>query len=149
LRDALRDLAGRAAVIAIVESGSRLDRTGRRLRGLLAGPHARFAPAAPYLDRLSLAVGAGAIVTDLADPQEEAAVLGVPCYTLAAGTERAITVTHGTNRLVGERGAGLADVYPIRRPPVPRGIPLWDGHAGERAAEVLVANIALRGRDQA
>jgi UDP-N-acetylglucosamine 2-epimerase (non-hydrolysing) len=146
LADALRALAGRAAVVAAVESGQRLDRTARTLRAVLATGCAHFVPASPYLDRLSLALGAGAIVTDLGDLQEEASALGVPCYTLAARTEHTITVTHGTNRLVGERGDGLAGVYPIRRPPAPQGIPLWDGHAAERAAEILVANTALRGR---
>jgi UDP-N-acetylglucosamine 2-epimerase (non-hydrolysing) len=146
LGDALRELAARASMIAVAETaGNRPDRAGRTLRALLAGPGTRFAPAWPYLDRLSLALGAGAIVTDVGDPQEEASVLGVPCYTLAARTERLITVTHGTNRLVGARGDGLAGVHPIRRPPAPHGIPLWDGHAAERAAEVLVAHTALRG----
>lgn len=146
LRDALRELAGRTAVIVVAEAGNRMDRPVRTLRGLLTGTRTRFAPAWPYVDRLSLAFGAGAIVTDLGDVQEEASALGVPCFTLASCTERTITVTHGTNRLVGERGDGLADVYPIRRPPAPHGIPLWDGHAAERAAEVLVANTALRVR---
>jgi UDP-N-acetylglucosamine 2-epimerase (non-hydrolysing) len=146
LRDALRQLAARTVVIVVVETGNRINRPGRTLRGLLTGTRTRFAPAWPYLDRLSLAFGAGAIVTDLGDLQEEASALGVPCHTLASRTERTVTVTHGTNRLVGERGDDLAAVHPIRRPPAPHGIPLWDGHAAERAAEVLVANTALRGR---
>jgi UDP-N-acetylglucosamine 2-epimerase (non-hydrolysing) len=146
LRDAVGRLATRAPVIAVVETSNRLDRSARALRDLLSEPLTRFASASPYVDRLSLACGAGAIVTDLGDVQEEASALGVPCYTLAARTERTVTVTHGTNVVVGERGDGLAGVHPIRRPPAPHAIPLWDGHAAERAAAVLVANTALRGR---
>jgi UDP-N-acetylglucosamine 2-epimerase (non-hydrolysing) len=146
LRDALSDLAARAPLIAVVEARDRRNRAGQLLREVVLGPAARVAEPCPYLDRLSLACGAGAIVTNLSDLQEEASALGVPCYTLAAQTERTVTVTHGTNRVLGERGDGLAEVHPIRRPPAPCAIPLWDGHAAERAAEVLVANNALRHR---
>jgi UDP-N-acetylglucosamine 2-epimerase (non-hydrolysing) len=146
LRDALAGLAARTPVIVVVEAETRRSRANRLLREILADPATRFADSFPYLDRLSLACGAGAIVTDVGDVQEEASALGVPCYTLAARTERTVTVTHGTNLVLGDSGEGLADVHPMRRPPAPCAIPLWDGHAAERAAEVLVANNALRHR---
>jgi UDP-N-acetylglucosamine 2-epimerase (non-hydrolysing) len=146
LRDALAGLAARTPVIVVVETETRRNSAGRLLRELLGGPTTRFAESFPYLDRLSLACGAGAIVTDVGDVQEEASALGVPCYTLAARTERTVTITHGTNLVLGESGEGLADVHPMRRPPTPCAIPLWDGHAAERVAEVLVANNALHHR---
>jgi len=92
-----------------------------------------------YLDFLSLQAGAGAVVTDSGGVQEETSALGVPCYTLRANTERPVTISHGTNLLLGDDPAALVQVRPLERPPVPSAIPLWDGHAGERAADALLA----------
>jgi UDP-N-acetylglucosamine 2-epimerase (non-hydrolysing) len=91
-----------------------------------------------YLEFLSLEAGAGAIVTDSGGVQEEASALGVPCYTLRANTERPITISHGTNVLLGDVPAALLQVRPARRPATPCAIPLWDGHAAERAADALI-----------
>ena len=55
-----------------------------------------------YLDFLSLQAGAGAIVTDSGGVQEETSALGVRCFTLRANTERPVTITHGTNVLLGD-----------------------------------------------
>ncbi len=65
-----------------------------------------------YIDFLSLVRGAAVVVTDSGGIQEETTILGVPCLTLRPNTERPITVTHGTNRLVeprGRRGGGRTD----------------------------------------
>ena len=97
----------------------------------------------PYLQFLSLQAGAGAIVTDSGGVQEEASALGVSCFTFRPNTERPITLTHGTNVLLGEDPAEIADVRPSPHPPTPCVIPLWDGRAGERVADVLVANYVL------
>ncbi len=92
-----------------------------------------------YLEFMSLVRGAAAVVTDSGGVQEETTVLGVPCLTLRANTERPITITHGTNRLVtraslpAEVSAVLA-AGPLTDWPTP---PLWDGHAGPRIAAVL------------
>jgi UDP-N-acetylglucosamine 2-epimerase (non-hydrolysing) len=96
-----------------------------------------------YLDFLSLQAGAGAIVTDSGGVQEEASALGVSCFTFRPNTERPITLTHGTNVLLGEDPAEIAEVRPSPHPPTPCVIPLWDGHAGERVADILVANYVL------
>jgi len=96
-----------------------------------------------YLDFLGLEIGAGAIVTDSGGVQEEAAVLGVPCFTLRRNTERPVTITHGTNVLLGDDPRAIARIRPAlleRRPAIIEG---WDGHAGTRVADVLAA--ALRG----
>ena len=92
-----------------------------------------------YLDFLSLQDGAGAIVTDSGGVQEEASALGVPCYTFRANTERPVTISHGTNVLLGDDPAALMDVRLSPRPPTPCAIPLWDGHAGERTADAVLA----------
>ena len=96
-----------------------------------------------YLEFLSLQAGAGAIVTDSGGVQEEASALGVSCFTFRPNTERPVTLTHGTNVLLGEDPAEISDIRPVSHPPTPCAIPLWDGHAGERVADALVANYAM------
>jgi UDP-N-acetylglucosamine 2-epimerase (non-hydrolysing) len=71
--------------------------------------------------------------------QEEASALGIPCYTLRANTERPVTISHGTNELLGDDPARLHSVRLSAQPPTPCAIPLWDGHAGQRAADVVVS----------
>jgi UDP-N-acetylglucosamine 2-epimerase (non-hydrolysing) len=96
-----------------------------------------------YLEFLSLQAGAGAIVTDSGGVQEEASALGVACFTFRPNTERPVTLTHGTNVLLGDDPAEIAEVRPANHAPTPCAIPLWDGRAAERVADVLVANYAL------
>jgi UDP-N-acetylglucosamine 2-epimerase (non-hydrolysing) len=124
-------------------------RTVQRLRatGLwssLADSGVRCLDPLGYLDFLGLEIGAGAIVTDSGGVQEEAAVLGVPCFTLRRNTERPVTITHGTNTLLGDDPAPIAHIRPgalERRPAVIEG---WDGRAGMRVADVIAA--MLRGQ---
>jgi UDP-N-acetylglucosamine 2-epimerase (non-hydrolysing) len=92
-----------------------------------------------YLDFLRLVRGCEFVITDSGGIQEETTVLGIPCLTVRANTERPVTVTFGSNRLVEVTElAVLAATYLARRHaaswPVP---PLWDGKSGERIAEVL------------
>jgi len=96
-----------------------------------------------YLDFLSLQAGAGAVLTDSGGVQEETSALGVSCFTLRPNTERPVTLTHGTNILLGDDPAEIASVGPASWSPTPCAIPLWDGHAAERIVDVLVANYAL------
>jgi UDP-N-acetylglucosamine 2-epimerase (non-hydrolysing) len=96
-----------------------------------------------YLEFLSLQAGAGAIVTDSGGVQEEASAFGISCYTFRPNTERPVTLTHGTNVLLGDDPAEIAEIRPANHPPTPCAIPLWDGRAAERVADVLVANYAL------
>jgi UDP-N-acetylglucosamine 2-epimerase (non-hydrolysing) len=92
-----------------------------------------------YVEFMGLVRGADAVVTDSGGVQEETTILGVPCLTLRPNTERPITITHGTNRLVTRETLPdvMAEVLARGRAttwPVP---PLWDGHAGERIAAVV------------
>ena len=93
-----------------------------------------------YVDFLSLVRGAAAVITDSGGIQEETTVLDVPCLTLRPNTERPITLTAGTNRLVTPEDLGPALDAALtgaqKRPG--DGPPGWDGHAGERIAAVLV-----------
>lgn len=102
-----------------------------------------------YLEFLSLEVGAGAIITDSGGVQEEASALGVSCYTLRTSTERPITLTQGTNRLLGDDPASIQEVRPRRRNRLSRpAIPLWDGEAGRRVAEVISTTPVLHSVDE-
>jgi UDP-N-acetylglucosamine 2-epimerase (non-hydrolysing) len=97
-----------------------------------------------YLDFLGLEIGAGAIVTDSGGVQEEASALGVPCFTLRPNTERPVTITHGTNTLLGEDPAPISEIRPSELERREASIEGWDGHAGERAAEVIAAALETR-----
>ena len=94
----------------------------------------------PYIEFLALQRRATAVVTDSGGIQEETTYLKVPCLTLRNNTERPVTVTLGTNILVGQNGTTLrtelAKILEGKRKlsSVP---PLWDGHAGDRIAEIL------------
>ena len=112
-------------------------------RSLLAEANVRTVGPLRYLEALSLKAGAGAIVTDADAVQEEACALGVACFTLARATASTVTLTHGTNSLLGSDPAAIAEVQPARREPTPAAIPMWDGHAGERVASALLANYTL------
>jgi len=110
-------------------------------------PHLRDVPASVqvvdpqgYLDFIALQAGAALVVTDSGGVQEETTVLGVPCLTARQSTERPITVTEGTNRVVGTDPEVLvaAAREVLAHPPGARRPDLWDGRAGERVADVLL-----------
>ncbi len=95
-----------------------------------------------YLDFLALQRHAALVITDSGGIQEETTYLGVPCLTVRENTERPVTVTLGTNQLVGRDMGRLrqaanrilnGQVQPHQIPP------LWDGRAGERIAETIVS----------
>jgi len=94
----------------------------------------------PYHENLALMDGAAVVLTDSGGMQEETTVLGVPCLTLRETTERPVTITNGTSRLVGKDPerilATLSEVLNTRDRS-PRRIPLWDGNAGVRVASTL------------
>jgi UDP-N-acetylglucosamine 2-epimerase (non-hydrolysing) len=95
-----------------------------------------------YLECLALQRDARLVISDSGGIQEETTYLGVPCLTLRENTERPITVTLGTNRLVGhDMGLLEREVKRILADDLPDGrIPeLWDGAAGERIAELVTA----------
>jgi UDP-N-acetylglucosamine 2-epimerase (non-hydrolysing) len=94
----------------------------------------------PYLEFLSLQQRAAMVITDSGGIQEETTYLGVPCLTLRSSTERPVTVTLGTNVLIGNDLGRLGiEVGRILEGKGKKGAipPLWDGHAAERIVEVL------------
>jgi UDP-N-acetylglucosamine 2-epimerase (non-hydrolysing) len=94
-----------------------------------------------YRDFLSLLAKARLVLTDSGGVQEETTVLAVPCLTLRSTTERPVTITEGTNRLVDPDNieAAIAAADEILAAPMPglRRPALWDGHAGDRIARVI------------
>jgi UDP-N-acetylglucosamine 2-epimerase (non-hydrolysing) len=106
----------------------------------LNGDRLRLMEPLPYLGFLALQTRATVVITDSGGIQEETTFLGVPCLTVRENTERPITISAGTNVLVGRSPdrirAGVADVLAgnWRKGTVPE---LWDGCAAERIAAVL------------
>ncbi len=104
--------------------------------GLRSDERLRIVDPLGYIDFLSLVRGAAVVVTDSGGIQEETTILRVPCLTVRPNTERPITITHGTNRLVepADVAAAVGSIltgamtFPSEAPP------LWDGRAGERIA---------------
>jgi UDP-N-acetylglucosamine 2-epimerase (non-hydrolysing) len=105
-------------------------------------------PAVGYLDFIALEASARLVLTDSGGVQEETTVLGVPCLTLRENTERPITLTEGTNYLVGRDPDRIVKTARsvLEAPPVRRVPELWDGHAGSRIAEVLISTAVAGNR---
>jgi UDP-N-acetylglucosamine 2-epimerase (non-hydrolysing) len=111
--------------------------------------HARVHSTEPlgYRAFLGLVDGSSVVITDSGGIQEETTVLGIPCLTMRPNTERPVTISHGTNRLVTpgsllEQFRGVRSLDPRESWPVP---PLWDGRAGERIADVIADFVGRRG----
>ncbi len=99
-------------------------------------------PPVGYLDFLALQASARLVLTDSGGVQEETTALGIPCLTLRDNTERPVTLTEGTNRLVGrDPGRIIAAARQVlRSPPAARRPALWDGRAGQRIAAALLTD---------
>ncbi len=108
-------------------------------------PQLRLIPPVGYLDFLCLLSKSALVLTDSGGIQEETTALGVPCLTLRENTERPVTISQGTNLLVGTdparimaaaretiSGKGKAGRIP----------PLWDGHAAQRIVEILLKSVS-------
>ena len=108
----------------------------------LAGDLGRVAVLDPvgYLEMVGLTDAAGLVLTDSGGVQEETTYLGVPCLTLRSSTERPVTITQGTNRLVPVRTREAILEAASAIDAAAGGVPeLWDGRAAERIAAVLTS----------
>jgi len=139
--DALGDLSERIPVLFPVHprTRERMDRAG-----IVPRPGLRLTEPLGYLDFLCLMDQARFLVTDSGGIQEETTALGVPCLTLRPNTERPITITEGTNQLLGDDPAAI---LPAAKPLIEGKFPkarcpkLWDGRAGIRIASVLARHL--------
>ena len=94
-----------------------------------------------YLDFLALESVASIVMTDSGGVQEETAYLGVPCLTLRPNTERPVTIESGMNRLVASKASDIVSAVSAlaAKGKAKHTIPeLWDGHASERIARILL-----------
>jgi len=138
LLDALGRLAAKAPVLFPVH-----PRTRNRIMGLgplRADGGVELLEPLGYLEMLSLVAGSALVITDSGGLQEETSYLGIPCITVRPNTERPITCTHGTNRLVLPRREPLlaaAERALGRRSPARPVIERWDGRAAERIVAVV------------
>ena len=108
----------------------------------LSTPGLRFAEPIGYLEFLALQRDAKLVITDSGGVQEETTYLGVPCVTVRETTERPVTISSGTNELVGLDPQRMLQVARERlaNPPARKPVPdLWDGHAADRIADILAA----------
>jgi UDP-N-acetylglucosamine 2-epimerase (non-hydrolysing) len=131
-------------------------RTRQRLNdlGVAQGPNARLrlTEPLPYLEFLALERHATMVITDSGGIQEETTFLGVPCLTVRENTERPVTIKLGSNQLVGRDLKKLRSAAEaiMRRESMSRNgqdkskpaIPLWDGHAAERIAQIIARTSA-------
>ncbi len=117
-------------------------RTRKMMEGLEPDhPGLRLIEPLGYIDFLSLLADAGAVLTDSGGIQEETTYLGVPCFTLRDNTERPVTLTSGTNTLLGLDPAAIARIPVLlneRAGASPGPPPLWDGRASQRIADVVL-----------
>jgi UDP-N-acetylglucosamine 2-epimerase (non-hydrolysing) len=91
-----------------------------------------------YIRFMGLVTDAAIAITDSGGIQEETTHLGIPCLTLRSNTERPITITHGTNRLVEPQDLQAKALAALARGRSREAaIALWDGHAAERIARDL------------
>jgi UDP-N-acetylglucosamine 2-epimerase (non-hydrolysing) len=98
----------------------------------------------PYLEFVALQRHASVVISDSGGVQEETTYLGVPCLTIRKNTERPVTVTLGTNKLIGDNPELVrTEVEKIMRGEAKRGAipPLWDGKAAQRIADVVCAEV--------
>lgn len=145
LLDVLIEVSGRLPLVFPVHprTQARIEKFGLADRFGQAPKMVRLPPVG-YLDFLEFTSQARVIVTDSGGLQEEATALNIPCLTMRRNTERPITVQQGTSTLVGndpellrtQLAKVLEGRYESR--PCPE---LWDGHAAQRIANILVGRV--------
>jgi UDP-N-acetylglucosamine 2-epimerase (non-hydrolysing) len=141
LLEGLRDVASVMPVIFPIHPRTRKQIDVFGISALIDG--IRLLDPLGYIETVSLLDQAAIVLTDSGGLQEETTMLGVPCLTMRPNTERPVTITEGTNRLIeSTRAAMLAAFNDVMnqkrnggyRPGSPEG---WDGRAGERVIAAL------------
>jgi len=133
--NALAEISINLPLLFAVHPRTRARLVADGLDGKLAEPRILLTSPLGYLDMIGLMKGARVVITDSGGIQEETTALGVPCLTVRDNTERPITISEGTNTLVGSSpNALLTAVGEINGSGGKRGrVPeLWDGKAAGR-----------------
>jgi UDP-N-acetylglucosamine 2-epimerase (non-hydrolysing) len=148
LLDALTAVSARLPLVFAVHPRTRGNIEKAGLAEKLKAPNLIACEPLAYLASLGLMRDAKVVVTDSGGMQEETTALGVPCITVRDNTERPITISEGTNTLIGADPANILPVVEdILRTGGKRGRKpaLWDGKAAERIAVEVEAFLAARG----
>jgi len=136
--DQLVDVSQRLKLVFAVHPRTRKKLAEFRLTDRLASGRIVLTEPLPYVPFMNLVQSARAVITDSGGVQEESTYLGIPCLTLRGNTERPITITEGTNRLVKacdlqeHIAEVLAHQWPTGRRP-----DLWDGRTADRCVAAL------------
>ncbi len=141
----LREISSRLPLIFALHPRTRSNIERFGLNHLLESPRIAVLPPQGYLEMLGLMGGARMVLTDSGGLQEETTALGVPCLTLRENTERPITISEGTNTLVGRDVSAIrsqAEAILAGQGKQGRVPELWDGAAAERIATDLLAWLA-------
>jgi UDP-N-acetylglucosamine 2-epimerase (non-hydrolysing) len=140
LLDALERVSERLPVVFPMHprTQQRID-SGWLARAKLGQTGLRITPPQNYIDFLRLMSDARLVLTDSGGIQEETTILGVPCLTMRKNTERPVTITHGTNRLVGVDPEAIVEAawQALAREPSKARPEMWDGKAGSRILDAL------------
>ncbi len=136
----LEGIAGRIPLVFPVHPRTRQRIGADRLAAASAQLH--MIDPVSYLDFLALEQSARFVISDSGGVQEETTYLHVPCLTIRPNTERPITISMGTNELIGgdlDRLRDAVDAILAGHGKLGQIPPLWDGRAGERIAEIVVS----------
>jgi UDP-N-acetylglucosamine 2-epimerase (non-hydrolysing) len=142
LVDGLAALARRITIILPLHPRTRLrlDQVGL-LTELERTPGMQLSEPLGYADFMRCLLGAALVVTDSGGVQEETTYLGIPCFTARPSTERPITISHGTNRLIS-----VSDIGDLPIPDAQLGKvtppPFWDGQTAARIVSVFERYLA-------
>jgi UDP-N-acetylglucosamine 2-epimerase (non-hydrolysing) len=142
--EALEEVARRLPVILPLHPRTRARLVEFGLfRRLLASPGLKVLEPLSYYDFLAVMDGARLVFTDSGGIQEETTALGVPCLTFRENTERPITITHGTNRLVGADPARVAAAVDdvLQNGVLGQRPEFWDGKAAARILSILASEL--------
>lgn len=145
--EALEEVARRLPVILPLHPRTRARLVEFGLfRRLLASPGLKVLEPLSYYDFLAVMDGARLVFTDSGGIQEETTALGVPCLTFRENTERPITITHGTNRLVGADPARVAAAVDdvLQNGVLGQRPEFWDGQAAARILSILASELPWR-----
>ncbi len=147
LLEVLHDISSELPVLFPVHPRTRQRIAELGIRSGQGHPGLQLLEPASYLEFLALQSKARVVITDSGGIQEETTFLGVPCLTVRQNTERPITVSVGTNVLVGRDTQKIRrEIESVLSGRAKCGLipPLWDGHAADRIATVIAGWKASR-----